>query len=142
MDQGAHCLTKMEIKKSTLYFGFILLILVVAGFLFIKGGNSAGNENVLSEGSQAIPEGTQRLVIGEKNLNYYPDMIKVKANQPVSISLDSSVQGCLRSFTIRDLGVAKYVKTQEETIDFTPNKKGTFTFTCSMGMGYGKIIVE
>ena len=60
----------------------------------------------------------------------------------MSISLDSSVTGCLRSFTIKDLGVSKYAKTPSETIDFTPTKKGTFTFACVMGMGYGKLIVE
>ena len=84
----------------------------------------------------------QKVVISEKNLNYYPNEIKVKAGQPVSISLDSSVTGCLRSFNIRDLGVSKNAKTPSDTIDFTPIKKGTFKFACSMGMGYGSIIVE
>ena len=81
-------------------------------------------------------------MISEKDLNYYPSEIKVKANQPVSISLDESVTGCLRSFTIKEIGISKYVKTPAETIEFTPTKKGTFKFACSMGMGYGTIIVE
>ncbi|OIO81442.1 hypothetical protein AUJ84_01085 [Candidatus Pacearchaeota archaeon CG1_02_32_132] len=80
--------------------------------------------------------------MSEKNYNYYPSEIKVKANQPVEITLDDKVVGCLRAFTIRDLGVSKYARTPDEKIIFTPNKKGTFTFSCSMGMGYGKIIVE
>ena len=127
----------MEIKKTTMYFVSVLILIVGVGFFFLRGGNSEPSDNIIPGNGEI-----QNIVLSEKNLNYYPDMIKIKANQPVSISLDSSVQGCLRSFTIRDLGVAKYVKTQEETIDFTPTKKGTFTFTCSMGMGYGKIVVE
>lgn len=130
----------MEIKKSTSYIGVILMVLVVGGFFFFKGGNTSGT--VISEGDQVIQGETQRVVIGEKDLNYYPDEVRVKANQPVSISLDSSVTGCLRSFTIKELGVSKYVKTPQETIEFTPTKKGKFRFACSMGMGYGNIIVE
>ena len=132
----------MEIKKSTLYIGAILLVLVIVGFFFFRGGSSAINGNVVSEGSQALQGEVQKVVISEKNLNYYPNEIKVKAGQPVSIKLDSSVKGCLRSFNIKDLGVSKNAKTPSETIDFTPTKKGTFRFACSMGMGYGKIIVE
>ena len=127
----------MKIKKTNLYFTLLLILIVGTGFVFLRGGNSELGDNV------AVGNGeVQKIILSEKNLNYYPDMIKVKVGQPVSISLDSSVQGCLRSFTIRDLGVAKYVKTPQETIDFTPNKKGTFTFSCSMNMGYGKIVVE
>ncbi|KAF0216769.1 MAG: Heavy metal transport/detoxification protein, partial [bacterium] len=84
----------------------------------------------------------QKVILGMKNYNYNPNTITVKAGQPVSITLDSSVQGCLRSFAIKDLGVSKYAKTPSETIDFTPTKKGTFTFACSMGMGYGTLVVE
>ena len=132
----------MEIKKSTLYIGVILLILIAGGFFFFKGGSSIVNGNVVSEGSQALQGEVQKVVISEKNLNYYPNEIKVKAGQPVSISLDSSVTGCLRSFNIKNLGVSKNAKTPSDTIDFTPIKKGTFKFACSMGMGYGSIIVE
>ncbi len=131
----------MEIKKYTLYIGLVLLVLVVGGFFFFRGGSS-GNGNVVSEGGQVLQGETQKVVISEKNLNYYPNEIRVKSGQPVSITLDSSVTGCLRSFNIKDLGVSKYAKTPGETIDFTPTKKGTFRFACSMGMGYGNIIVE
>ena len=77
-----------------------------------------------------------------KNYNYYPNTITVKSGQPVELTLDESVRGCLRGFTIKDLGVSKYSKTPEDSIDFTPTEKGTFAFSCSMGMGYGTIIVE
>jgi|SRR3989338_4220880 len=127
----------MKIKKTTLYFVFVLILVVGAGFFFLKGGNSS------STGDVAVGSGNvQKITLSEKNSNYYPNTLNVKANQPVSITLDNSVVGCFRSFNIKDLGVSKYVRTPQETIDFTPTKKGTFTFACSMGMGYGKIIVE
>ena len=84
----------------------------------------------------------QKIVLGIKNYNYYPNTIKVKAGEPVRIYLDNSVVGCYRSFTIREFGIAKYLKTPNDYIEFTPNKKGTFRFACSMGMGTGTLIVE
>ena len=132
----------MEIKKSTLYVIGILLILVVGGFFLFRGGNSSLNGNVVAQDAQVVQGEAQRVVIGEKDYNYYPNEIRVKAGKPVSITLDSSVTGCLRSFNIKDLGVSKYAKTPSESIDFIPTKKGTFPFACSMGMGYGTIIVE
>ena len=134
-------LIKMEIKKNTLYLVMIISILMLGGFFFLKSGNSVTNDVISSDG-QILDGKTQQVVISEKNLNYYPDTIKVKAGQPLSISLDDSVRGCLRNLVIKDLGVSKYARTPEDTIDFTPTKKGTFTFSCSMGMGYGKLIVE
>ncbi len=132
----------ITIKKEALwkYSTFALLgiiILIIVGGLFFLQGNSITGEVTGTLGGEM-----QRIVISEKDLNYYPNEIKIKANQPVSITLDSSVKGCLRSFNIKDLGISKYAKTPSETIDFTPTKKGKFRFACSMGMGYGNIIVE
>lgn len=130
----------MEIKKSNLYILGIVVAVILVGFFFVRG--SSINGNVVSEGGQVLGGEVQQIVISEEDFNYSPSEIRVEVNKPVSITLDSSVKGCLRSFGIRDLGVSKYAKTPSETIDFTPTKKGTFTFACSMGMGYGTIIVE
>ena len=132
---------KYNMEKSTIY-GILIFVMIVGGGLFLIKGNSA-NGNVIAENipSEPIAGEIQKIMISEKDLNYHPSEIKVKANQPVELTLDGSVKGCLRSFTIKDLGVSKNAKTPADTITFTPTKKGTFTFTCSMGMGYGKIIV-
>ena len=128
-------------KNTTLGIFALVAIIVIAGYFFLNSAKTNGNTitgNVVNEGDNTV----QRIVISEKNLNYYPQTIKAKVNQPIEITLDDSVSGCLRSFTIRDLGIAKYLKTVSDTLDFTPTQKGTFTFTCSMGMGYGKLVVE
>lgn len=104
--------------------------------------SNTSRSNTATTPGTVVSGETQKVVISERNSNYYPDTITVKKGQPVEITLDNSVAGCLRSFTIRDLGVAKYAKTPRDTITFTPTQKGTFNFACSMGMGYGKIIVE
>ncbi len=119
----------------------VIMTLVIGGFVFVNGKNGT-TSNVVSNNGQVVQGQTQKVLISGKNFNYYPSKINVKANQPVEITLDDKVKGCLRAFTIRDLGVSQYARTPNDKIFFTPNKKGTFTFTCSMNMGFGKIIVE
>ena len=125
-------------EKSTLFMSIGILILIVGGFVWLGSGNSGPTGNTVATGNGEV----QKIVLSTKDYNYYPNTIKVKANQPVSISLDSSVSGCLRSFTIPSLNLVKYLKTPQETLDFTPSKPGTYKFACSMGMGTGTLIVE
>ncbi|MBS3086095.1 cupredoxin domain-containing protein [Candidatus Pacearchaeota archaeon] len=125
--------------KNIFYMISIFILIAIAGFLLLKGGTTQENTDIPKN---VVQGEVQKVVLGTKDYNYYPNTIKVQSGKPVSITLDKSVTGCLRSFTIKDLGVSKYVKTPSETIDFTPTKKGTFRFACSMGMGYGTIIVE
>ena len=128
----------MIIKKSTLYTIGILLLIAISGYVMIKDEVSPTG-NVINDNSN---EDFQKVVLGIKDYNYYPNTVTVKSGKPVRVYLDSSVSGCLRSFTIRDFGIAKNLPTPEDYVEFTPTKKGTFQFACSMGMGTGKLIVE
>lgn len=127
-----------KINKSTLYIFGIVALILIGGIVFLKSGGTLA-KGVSSNGSN---EEVQKIVIGMKNYNYSPNVIKVKSGVPVSISLDSSVGGCFRDFTIREFGIHKYLKTPQDTIEFTPTKPGRYTFACSMGMGTGTLIVE
>lgn len=127
--------------KNTTIFVLIVIILigVLAFFIFSNmkpkiEGNISGNGN----NSESI----QKVVLSMKNYNYYPNTIYVKVGQPVSISLDDSVQGCYRTIVISELGLKKTFKFSSDTLDFTPKEKGTYEFSCSMRMGIGTIIVN
>jgi len=121
----------IEIKKSTLYMLGIIAIVIFAGFFILRNGENSNKE--IAGNVAAANEGEiQKVVIGLKNYNYYPNTIKVKVNQPVSISLDKTVSGCLRDFTIRDFGIRKYLKTPEDTVEFTPNTKGNQPVSISL----------
>lgn len=113
-----------------------IAILLVGGFMFLGSGEITNTGSAVSTGE------AQKITLGTKNYNYYPDTIKVKAGRPVELTLDDSVYGCLRSFTIKDLGIQEYSRNPEEKIEFTVPEKGTFKFACSMGMGFGKLIAE
>ena len=128
----------MKIKKTALYFVLTIILIIGAGY-FLLGKESLNQNEIPNDFGGGD---FQKVVLGVKNLNYYPNTITVQYGKPVRIYLDSSVSGCLRSFTIRDFGVAKYLKTPSDYVEFTPNKKGSFRFACSMGMGTGTLVVE
>ena len=121
----------MIIKKTTLYMIMTIALIVFAGY-FLMG--KSGNETTANPTQNAQNGNAQKIVLSIKNYNYYPNTITVKANQPVRIFLDSSVVGCYRGFVIRDFGINKYLQTPNDYVEFTPTKKGTFRFSCSMGM--------
>lgn len=125
-------------KNSSMLF-FIFFIILVGGFFFIGQGKSNGEaSNTIAEKLGDI----QKITLSMKDYNYYPNTIKVSAGKPVEITLDSSIRGCYRALTIKSLGISKNSKNPEDKIQFTPNNKGTYRFSCVMGMGYGTLIVE
>ena len=119
--------------------GIIILISFFGYFILGSSDDSSIIGSVIAVDSN---KEAQKVVLGLKDFNYYPNTIKVKANKPVSISLDKSVSGCLRDFTIRDFGIRKYLRTPSDAVEFTPTKPGVYRFSCSMGMGTGTLIVE
>ena len=118
----------MGILIIVLFIGMVLLTGGAFKTASFRGGNVQGD--------------VQKVVIGFKNFNYFPNTINVDVNRPVRIYLDESVSGCYRSFTIKELGVAKYLSSPEEYVEFTPTETGTYRFACSMGMGTGTLIVR
>ena len=125
-------------EKTTIYGIGIFLLIVIGGY-FLIGSSENINENVVDSGNSGD---FQKVTIGMKNYNYYPNTINVESGKTVRLSLDSSVSGCFRDFTIRELGIRKYLRTPSDYVEFTPTKPGTYRFACSMGMGTGTLIVE
>jgi len=122
-------------NKAFVYF-WIIFFVVVAGIIYFGLANKNVTGNIVSSN-----DSIQKITLSMKG-NYYPNTITVKEGIPVEITLDSTVNGCYRSFNIPELGISKYSSSPTDTIKFTPNKKGTFGFRCSMGMGTGTIIVN
>ena len=126
-------------KNTTVILGIIIIIIIGGYFIFTNTEKEIPvNENNINEETADV----QNIVIGFKNYNYYPNQIRVKAGQKISITLDDSVTGCYRAFTIRSLGISEYLISSTDTLELTIKKPGTYKFSCSMGMGYGNLIVE
>lgn len=126
-------------KNTTL---LVLMVLAIAGigFFMFRGSGAPTTGAATDEGNDGAP--AQAVTLSLKNGNYYPQSVSVEAGKPVVIALDKSVTGCYRSLVIRGLGVSAYSKSPGETVRFTPGKPGTYRFSCSMGMGYGTLVVK
>jgi hypothetical protein len=128
-------------KNSTVLFVMVLMVIIVGGFVFVNGKNGT-TTNVVSNSEQVIQGQMQQVVLSQDGYNYKD--ATVQAGKPISISADSSVGGCLRSavFNIDGKKYSKYLRTTEDTLELPALTKGTYPFSCSMGMGFGKLIVE
>lgn len=128
-------------NKTLLYLTGIVLLVIFSAYFFLKSSTSEiTTGNVIANNPSGAQ--TQNIVLTLRNYNYYPNTITVNANQPVRISLDASVAGCLRDFTIPDFKIHQYLKTPQDYVEFTPTAPGTYHFACSMGMGTGTLIVK
>lgn len=91
----------------------------------------------------AVTNGIQTVQLSVQGSNYYPYPIRVKKGVPVQLVADmNNMPGCSRSIVIPEFGVRKIVSADDNVIEFTPDKSGTFKFSCSMGMYLGQMVVE
>ncbi|MFA5930086.1 MAG: cupredoxin domain-containing protein [Candidatus Micrarchaeia archaeon] len=91
----------------------------------------------------AVQGGVQQVTLSVQGANYYPNPIRVKKGIPVKLVADiNSMPGCSKSIVMPDFGVRKVLSANDNVIEFTPQQSGTFSFSCSMGMYRGTIVVE
>jgi len=135
----------MQLGKLLGIIGIILIgiFLLVAIRNYFSNAPVTGSGSIVQDVNAGNDKDVQVVNLGIKDYNYYPNTINLKYNVPAKIVVDTNkVKGCLQSIVIPDFGIRKFVKANDNIISFTPNKKGTFSFSCSMGMGFGKIVVS
>jgi plastocyanin domain-containing protein len=87
--------------------------------------------------------GIQEVAVTVKG-GYTPDVIVVKAGQPVRLRFTRQENAsCSETVLFPDFGQsAKLPEGEEVAVEFTPDKPGEYGFQCMMGMLRGKLIVE
>lgn len=92
------------------------------------------------EASEAVVEDkVQTVKIEVGNGGYTPDYFKVKVGIPVELKLmTNGSYSCANAFTFKAFNIFTQLQPKDDkTFTFTPDKKGKFTFACSMGMYTG-----
>lgn len=91
----------------------------------------------------ATAGGVQEVKITVKG-GYAPDTIVVKKGRPVRLEFyRDETSSCSDTVVFGDFGIARPLPAYQTTpVEFTPDKAGSFTFTCGMNMLRGKLIVE
>ena len=122
-------------KNTVIFFGVIILI-VVAGFIVFSSLDTSNTGSVNYNGD------SQKVVLSQNDLNY--EDAYAEAGKPIAIRVDSSVKGCLRSvaFNIGGKRYVKYLKSNSDELNLPTLDKGTYSFSCSMCIGFGKLIVR
>ena len=90
-----------------------------------------------------IVNGVQPVTINILSNGYSPKYFAVKSGTPVSLTVNAGeVYTCATAFTFRAFGINAFVKPNtNQVFTFTPDKKGIYTFSCSMGMYSGTMEV-
>lgn len=91
-----------------------------------------------------IENGVQKITITVNNSGYSPKNLTVQAGIPVELTLISQDSySCANAFVLKDFGIKTMLQANDQqTFTFTPESAGKHTFTCSMGMYTGTLIVK
>ncbi len=87
--------------------------------------------------------GIQEVAVTVKG-GYTPDVIVVKAGQPVRLRFTrQESSACTETVLFPDFNKsARLPEGKEVAVELTPDKAGEFGFQCQMGMIRGKLLVE
>jgi sulfite exporter TauE/SafE/plastocyanin len=86
-----------------------------------------------------IQNGEQQMVIMVTNRGYSPEYVRVKAGQPVKLTLQTKdTYSCASAFRFKEFGVNFQLGPNDsKSVVFTPMKPGKYQYSCSMGMYTG-----
>ena len=135
-----------------------ILVVVMGLSMMMQGTSLSGLDKKvvtifsLKESKQIQADNTN--VAAEKNgvqyvsstleSGHYPDII-VKAGEPVKWTIKASeknINGCNYKILLQDFNQEHTFEPGKNVIKFTPEKEGTYTYSCWMGMITGKIYVK
>ena len=114
----------------------IVGMFAVFALLFVVGCSQSPTSKVVD-----VPiDQVQIIEVGLTRQGYTPSVITVNVNRPVTLKNDGTLGGCGMYLNQPEIGMsANFVN--NDTYTFTPKIKGTFIYTCSMGMFKGTIKV-
>lgn len=132
-------------KQSTLIVG-LLIVIGVGGVWYYTNAMSANNVSPVVSG----PESTQQvkeIKVEAGSFYYKPNTMTVKKGEKVRIVMNAV--SMMHDFNIAELNVKMPIVKNGDTgtVEFTPDKVGTFEYYCSVGQHrangqVGKITVE
>jgi uncharacterized protein len=138
-----------SLKRLTTFAGIVVVALGVSniqnGFALLDFRPFA-----MFERSYTMDASTISMINGEQLIQmevssrgvYIPQVLTVQKDIPVRWEIyGAKFMGCADSLILREFGVRTYLRPGSNTVNFTPNKTGSFTFSCSMGMIRGTMKV-
>ena len=120
---------------------WLVLIFGAAAIVWVNWYFFPGKRTAVQAGSSAT--GTQEITIQVLG-GYSPSLVRVRKGQPVRLTFDRRERsGCSEEVVLGSFGIRRFLPPFKKTVvEFTPDKSGSYEFTCGMGMLRGQIIVE
>ncbi len=141
-----------KFTKKVMTVGAVLVV-VLGASMFSNGWSLSGfslpslkTSNAAAPQDGEVPvkvEDGVQIVNSTLSSGRYP-AITVQAGTPVKWMIDApqgSINGCNNRMLIQEYGIEYQFKTGENVIEFTPDKTGTFPYSCWMGMIRSSITV-
>lgn len=125
----------METVDWVVLIGGVAAIAWVNWYFFLAGGGVAA--------AAAGSGGVQEIRIAVEG-GYSPSAVRVRRGDPVRLIFDRrETSSCSEEVVMPDFGIRRYLPANQETVvELTPERSGTYEFTCGMGMLRGKVVVE
>lgn len=94
--------------------------------------------------STPVNQGVQKALIHATNNGYSPKVVRVKAGVPVELTVQTKeTYTCASWFRLKAFNIQLTLGPNDsQTTTFTPTEKGTYQFTCAMGMYTGILEVQ
>lgn len=141
-----------KVRSYVMTFAAVLIIAlglltIPSAFTLYKLDNSQTQQvtttDTVSGFEPQLVEGKQVVSFAVNGFSYSPSVLTVKKGVPVVLRIDGTkATGCARSIMMPAFNIRSSLKSGITELSFTPNKVGSFSFSCSMGMaGPGTINV-
>ena len=149
----SHKTTKKILKISAIIVLILGLIMLNRGLVMIGSPYSLSAIQSTIIGGSAVPgaidasgvaivNGFQEVNMDVDTGGYSPNSFVLKKAVPVKWNVNvKQLSGCNQELVLNQYGIDKNLKQGLNVIEFTPDKEGTITFTCGMGMLRGSFIV-
>jgi len=145
----SHKTTQKILKISAVIVLILGLIMLNRGLSMIgspysfSGIQSKLAGNPIADGTAAVLiDGIQEINMDVSSGGYSPNSFVLKKGVPVKWNVNvKQLTGCNQELVLNQYGIDKNLEEGLNVIEFTPDKEGTLTFTCGMGMLKGSFIV-
>lgn len=106
------------------------------------GGGCCGGGGAPVEGSAVLEGDVQKVAVDTSTGTFSPNVVKVKAGVPVEIAFSQAPGGCLSGVSFPDFDINEDLTAGAKTVTLPALEKGTYQFTCQMGMVSAQIVAE
>lgn len=145
----SHNTTKKILKFSAVIVLILGLIMLNRGLNLMGSSYSYDsikekitNNNLEESGNVLIKGNIQEVSMNIDASGYHPNTFVLKKGIPVKWNVNVEIlTGCNKELVSREYGINSDLKKGLNVFEFTPDKTGTFSFTCGMGMLRGSFVV-